>query len=146
MEKTRILYNEVLECGEFEILKKFAGTFNNDIHSILNKEGLIFGGLPFGTNNFIREMLYDRFKKWVEEVACMKQKGNIDTRDPGLTLSFCRFCLSTNWGFWLRAFPKYLWQIEVKVDNDLTILDILKEIDTTIWKYFLRDLDVENTR
>ena len=49
-------------------------------------------------------------------------------------------------GFWLRAFPKYLWQVEVKVDNDLTKVDILKEIDTTIWKYFLRDLDVENTR
>ena len=76
----------------------------------------------------------------------MKEKGSIDTRDPGLTLSFCRFCLSTNWGFWLRAFPKYLWQVEVKLDNELTSVDILQEIDTTIWKYFLRDLDVENTR
>ena len=146
MEKTKILYNEVIESEELEILKKFAGTFNNDSNSILNKEGLIFGGLPFGTNNFIREMLYERFKKWEEEVAYMKEKGSIDTRDPGLTLSFCRFCLSTNWGFWLRAFPKYLWQVEVKLDNELTSVDILQEIDTTIWKYFLRDLDVENTR
>ena len=82
-----------------EILKKFAVTFDKDVNSILSKEGLIFGGLPFGTNNFIIEILYNKFKKWVDEVACMKQKGTIDTRDPGLTFSFCRFCLSTNWGF-----------------------------------------------
>ena len=55
MEKTKILYNEVIAGEELEILKKFAGTFNSDSNSILNKEGLIFGGLPFGTNNFIRE-------------------------------------------------------------------------------------------
>ena len=36
-------------------------------------------------------MLYERFKKWEEEVACMKEKGSIDTRDPGLTLSFVDF-------------------------------------------------------
>ena len=79
-----------------EILKKFAATFDKDINSILNKEGLIFGGLPFGTDKFIKEMLYEKLIKWTQEVACMGEKGTIKNRDPGLTLAFCRFCLSTN--------------------------------------------------
>ena len=147
IEKTKILYNEALDNGELEILKKFAATFDKDINSILNKEGLIFGGLPFGTDKFIKEMLYEKLIKWTQEVACMGEKGTIKNRDPGLTLAFCRFCLSTNWGFWLRAIPKHLWKIEITINNDLILeIDILKEIDDTIWKYFLRDLDVKNTR
>ena len=35
MEKTKILYNEVIEGEELEILKKFAGTFSSDSNSIL---------------------------------------------------------------------------------------------------------------
>ena len=117
---------------------------------ILTRDGLIFGGLPFGTDSFINQMLYDKFKDWESDVAMMMEKGTIDNRDPGLTLAFCRFSLSARWGYWLRAIPKRLWsgKVKVKVGDNMVEekVDILELIDSTIWKYFLRDLDIDRTR
>ena len=95
-------------------------------------------------------MLYDKFKDWESDVAMMMEKGTIDNRDPGLTLAFCRFSLSARWGYWLRAIPKRLWsgKVKVKVGDNMVEekVDILELIDSTIWKYFLRDLDIDRTR
>ena len=73
--------------------------FDETDESILTEDGLIFGGLPFGTDSFINQMLYDKFKDWESDVAMMMEKGTIDNRDPGLTLAFCRFSLSAGWGY-----------------------------------------------
>ena len=107
--KTRILTNVSMELNHFEILEDFVIEFDEaeeGLESMITEDGLMFGGLPFGTDEFISQMLYDKFKDWELEVAMMREKGTIDTRDPGLTLAFCRFSLSAKWGYWLRAIPK----------------------------------------
>ena len=52
--------------------------------------------------------------------------------------------------YWLRAIPKRLWsgKVKVKVGDNMVEekVDILELIDSTIWKYFLRDLDIDRTR
>ena len=155
--KTKILHNKSMEDSHWNVLLEFAMQFvrtavdSGDTDGpILTRDGLIFCGLPFGTDSFINQMLYDKFKDWESDVAMMMEKGTIDNRDPGLTLAFCRFSLSARWGYWLRAIPKRLWsgKVKVKVGDNMVEekVDILELIDSTIWKYFLRDLDIDRTR
>ena len=149
--KTKILHNVCMDESHWQVLDNFVmEDFDETDESILTEDGLIFGGLPFGTDSFINQMLYDKFKDWESDVAMMMEKGTIDNRDPGLTLAFCRFSLSARWGYWLRAIPKRLWsgKVKVKVGDNMVEekVDILELIDSTIWKYFLRDLDIDRTR
>ena len=70
-----------MEDSHWKVLEKFAMPFvktavdSGDTDGpILTRDGLIFGGLPFGTDSFINQMLYDKFKDWESFVNI--QDGN----------------------------------------------------------------------
>ena len=141
--KTEVLHHESISPAGKEKVLQWANKFDKNI--ILQCEGLIFGGIPFGTDNFITKTLKSKFESFSKLMDDIQHHNNIAEIDVGITLSLCRFCLSTKWMHWLRVIPAKLWKYEATTENGQTILlDIRDLVDNKIWSYFLRDLDVSS--
>ena len=147
--KTEVFHHSKINQEVKKNLKAWANEFHDDIK--LKEDGLIFGGLPFGTDDFITETLKNKFESFNTLIENIKAHNNIAEIDVGVTLSLCRYCLSTKWMHWLRVIPARLWKYEVTLDGETSDgetrfieIDIRDKIDMKIWSYFLRDLDISS--
>ena len=142
--KTEVFHHSKINQEVKKNLKAWANEFHDDIK--LKEDGLIFGGLPFGTDDFITETLKNKFESFNTLIENIKAHNNIAEIDVGVTLSLCRYCLSTKWMHWLRVIPTRLWKYKVILDGETGFIeiDIRDKIDMKIWSYFLRDLDISS--
>ena len=133
--KTEVLHHESISPEGKEKVLQWANKFDKNI--ILQCEGLIFGGIPFGTADFITKTLKSKFESFSKLMDDIQHHNNIAEIDVGITLSLCRFCLSTKWMHWLRVIPAKLWKYKATTENGQTILlDIRDLVDNKIWSYF----------
>ena len=73
---------------------------------------------------------FESFSKLMEDI---QHHNNIAEIDVGITLSLCRFCLSTKWMHWLRVIPARLWKYEATTESgEIILLDMRDLVDNKI--------------
>ena len=141
-KKTKILHHkEILQNNtdktDFENLINVLEVTDDHIST----EGAVFGGIPFGNDNYIKDFLKNKFVSFKDEVTKVRDTGTKAQRDIGIAISHIRFCISTKWTHLLRAIPKRLWMYGDNNENSL-----LRDIDEVSWQYFLHVLDLKKLR
>jgi len=112
---------------------------------------MIFGGLPFGSFDFITRFLCNKVRSYRDEVNTLV--SNTRQKDCGILLSIIRFCECTQWPHLLRCIPRRYW---TTMDEDFCVVgslpsqdidgELLKTIDDIVFEAFLKELDIEDIR
>ena len=128
--KTKVLFRGDANDPRLTELRQITDQFSS--------EGMVFGGLPFGSDMFIKNFLISKIEEY--EAIVNKVISNSADRNAGTVFSIVRFCLSAKWPHLMRTIPSQIWNIEYQGQT------LAKYIDNLSLKCILHHMTLNQFR